>query len=409
MKRKSKLLLVFLVYVIMLTLVSVVEAQETVEEFNVDVIVTYISDEGWQIVAKDGYQVTGNLKLYVYTNVPGVVSVTAVVENEKVLDVKEKIDFKKEYTLNLPKSKYGKVITFTIVMTWGRVSKTVTKSYTIVESPVPPNLALQKLFTPRQLERIIKNIKWDTVAKAFFFAIGGVAAAAFLKYYCYLLEPFNSLQLPLLGAAALAAFALEEDAAAGYFAIFAFADFISYRYVKGPSLLGILELRFRDRDVWDALLPVYPHEGRIAVALQSGLWAIRRLMGKHVYLEINGKIESLWKRNGTVDLIICEKAVLRKKPVRFHVEEEEMEEAAELTHKVEKREEWVLEVVPADVHTMKFIRNASYFTDLVKDYRKLADEAAELRAKLAVERKLGKMEALREWGKLVGRSLGAEA
>ena len=97
MKRKSKLLLVFLVYVIMLTLVSVVEAQETVEEFNVDVIVTYISDEGWQIVAKDGYQVTGNLKLYVYTNVPGVVSVTAVVENEKVLDVKEKIDFLLEF------------------------------------------------------------------------------------------------------------------------------------------------------------------------------------------------------------------------------------------------------------------------------------------------------------------------
>jgi len=213
----------------------------------------------------------------------------------------------------------------------------------------------------------------------------------------------------LLGAAALAAFALEEDAAAGYFAIFAFADFISYRYVKGPSLLGILELRFRDRDVWDALLPVYPHEGRIAVALQSGLWAIRRLMGKHVYLEINGKIESLWKRNGTVDLIICEKAVLRKKPVRFHVEEEEMEEAAELTHKVEKREEWVLEVVPADVHTLSFIRNADYFLKIKNEARKAYEELTTIKQTLEVEKAKARAETLYDLEKLISGLGGVHA
>jgi len=384
---RASLIIIFIM-LIMLSCTVAVKAQDHIEEFLFDVVVTFINPDGWEIVAKDGWQVSGNIRIYVYTNQPGQVSVTAVVDNEKILDVKEDIEFKREYSLSIPETKYGKTLTITVIMTWGRISKTVVKSFTIVKSPVPVRQTLFT-FTIRQVQEMLSEAKWDSILKALLAALAGLGVAIFLKYKALMLDPINALQLPLIGAASAVAFLADPDHGAGYFLIFLLSDFMSYRYLKGPTLIGILDIRVNNRRVWDMELPIYStEEGKLAVALQRSDWAIRRLLGKHVYLEFTGKIDELWKKNEYVDLIVAEKAELKEKEVEEIFENEEMEE---LRPERRKRKVWVFEITPADAHTLEFIENAEEFEKLKEEYLELLGKYQSLA--LAFERKVEEAKA----------------
>jgi len=403
---RAKLLILLLILVLALSSVRLVYAQEVLEDFLFDVVVTYTSADGWEIVAKDGWQVTGDLKVIVYTNQPGVVSITAVIENEKVLDVKESIEFKKEYKLSIPRSKYGKVITFTIVMTWGRISKTITKSYTIVKAPVAPKTSMINWLSPKQWKRLLESVKWETITFALFVSLAGIGFAVFLKYKAMMLEPINALQLPGMAAALLALYFIDPEYFAGYFMIWLLADFLSYKFLKGPNLVGILELRMKDREIWDVMLPVYVTEsGRLAIALQRSDWAIRRLLGKHVYLELKGNPKELWKKNGGYDCIIAESTQLKQKEITFHTPEEATEG---LELKKERKKEWVFEVEVADAHTLHFIKKVSYFDKLKKAAKQAFEEVTFLRETLGIERAKAKAEALYELDQLLSSVGGGE-
>jgi len=148
------------------------------------------------------------------------------------------------------------------------------------------------------------------------------------------------------------------------------------------------------------MLPIYTTaDGRLAIALQRSDWAIRRLMGKHVYLELKGDVESLWKKNGSFDLIIAEKTQLKRKTL---VEKIPSEETEGLELEKEKRKVWVFEVEVADAHTLDFVVDARTFSRLKKRLVELEEENRELISQLdhAVER--AKTEALIEWAKARG-------
>ena len=243
--RASSHTMKFLLLALALLLVTsclIAEAQQ-IEEFLFDVVVIYHSDEGWDIVAKDGWQVGPHIKVIVYTNQPGVIHITAVAGDEKIFESEDPIEFKKEYAINVPSSKFGQALTITCVMTWGRISKTVIKSYTIVKSPIAPSKGLLQMFTPEQIKKLISEIKWDTIFKALIASIAGIGVAAFLKYKAMMLEPFNALQIPFICAAVALSFILESEAGAGYFMIWLLANFMSYKFMKGPALIGILEFK----------------------------------------------------------------------------------------------------------------------------------------------------------------------
>ena len=400
--RASSHTMKFLLLALALLLVTsclIAEAQQ-IEEFLFDVVVIYHSDEGWDIVAKDGWQIGPHIKVVIYTNQPGVIHITAVAGDEKIFESEDPIEFKKEYAINVPSSKFGQALTITCVMTWGRISKTIIKSYTIVKAPIAPSKGLLQMFTPEQIKKLISEIKWDTILKALIASIAGIAAAAFLKYKAMMLEPFNALQIPVIATAAGVAFTLEPEAGAGYFLIFLIANFLSYKFMKGPALIGILELRNTEREVWDVMLPIYTTaEGRLAIALQRSDWAIRRLMGKHVYLELKGDVEALWKKNGSFDLIIAVSSQLKRKTL---VEKIPSEETEGLELEKEKRKVWVFEVEVADAHTLDFVVDARTFSRLKKRLVELEEENRELISQLdhAVER--AKTEALIEWAKARG-------
>jgi len=398
--RYTIILLVLGLALLAVTLFGIIGEAQVVEEFLFDVVVIYHSDEGWDIVAKDGWQIGPNIKVVVYTNQPGIVHITAVAGDEKIFDSEDPIEFKKEYAINVPSSKYGQALTITVVCTWGRISKTIIKSYTVVKAPIAPKKGLLQMFTPEQIQKLISSIKWDTILKALIASLAGIGAAAFLKYKAMMLEPINALQIPLLAAAATISFTLEPEAGAGYFMIWLLSDFLSYKFMKGPALIGILELKNAEREVWDIMLPIYTTEdGRLAIALQRSDWAIRRLMGKHVYLELKGDVEALWKKNGSYDLIIAEKTQLKQKTITEKLPSEETEG---LELEKEKRKAWVFEVEVADAHTLDFVIDARTFSKLKKRLMELEEENRELISQLdhAIER--AKTEALIEWAKARG-------
>jgi len=397
-RRKSKLILLLALMALAWGIAHA--AAQPIEDFLFDVVVTYRTADGLEVVAVDGFQVTGDLKIYVYTNQPGKVSITATAGGEKIFETEEGIEFKKEYSLTVPPSKYGRTITITVVLTWGKISKSVIKSYTVVKKPIPPAEAMAGWLTPKQLEKIVANIKWETIMKAMFAALMGIGAAAFLKYYLMMVDPINALQIPVLASSLAAAYLLEPEYGSGYWMVFLLADLLSYRFLKGPALIGILELRSKEREAWDVLLPIYTTaDGRLAIALQRSDWAIRRLLGRHVYLELKNPVEAMWKKNGSIDLIIAEKAELKQKEVAAKHPEEATEG---LRLEKIKRKEWVFEVEVADAHTIEFLKKAAYFDELKKHAKRILEENRKLYAQLDLAVEEAKTKAIMDWAKMRG-------
>ncbi|MDW8086289.1 MAG: hypothetical protein RMI45_08670 [Ignisphaera sp.] len=382
---------------------AVVNAQ-IVEEFKFDVVIYYTSDEGWDIIAKEGWQIGPKVYVIVYTNQPGVLSMNAVAGNEKVFEVNEVIDFKKEYPISIPSSKYGHPLTITATMTYGKISKSIIKSYTIVKSPIPPRTAFLEMFTPEQIRRIISEIRWDTIFKSLIAAVAGIAVAIFLKYKCMMLEPFNALQIPFLVAAIFTAHTLEGESGIGYFMVYFIANFMSYKFLKGPALIGILEIRNTERDVWDVLLPIYiTEDGGIAIALQRSDYALKRLLGKHIYLKLRGQVETLWRKNGSYDLIIASRTELKKLPVES---EEPVEESEGLELKKKRKEVMTFEVDVCDVHQINFIINAKTFDKIRSELKKLHEEHRSLISAMDHIIEKAKTDVIKDWAKMRGTIIG---
>ncbi len=375
------MVLLFSLLALALAAASVASAHaQKVEEFLYDWEVYYINPDGWVVVAKDGYQVTGQLKVKVWVNQPGVVSLTAVIENEAILDVKEEIEFMREYTVNIPTEKYGKIITFTLQLTWGRISKTATKSFTIVENPVSPKVTWAPFLTKKQLERLMEKLTWDVLGKALIAGLAGLGAAIFLKYGAKMLHWYNALQIPVLAVAMAASVGADPEFGAGYFGVFFAINLLAYHFLKGPSLLHVLEVDIANREVWKISVPWYRTiAGRVCVAVQNSIYAVKRFLGKHVEFSPTVPIVEFWKYNGGEPLVVARRARLVKKVVEEEVGTEETE-GLEVVK--ERRLAEVFEVEPADAHTLEFMMNAKTFDELVEDNRRLAAENAVLRAKL---------------------------
>lgn len=398
---KKEILIIILLFILPLIIIPVYAQEENnfnVSTYQVDAIIYYKHEDGWWVKCLDGYQVTGRLHVTIYVNKPGKISVTAMVENEKIFDVNQAIDFKADYDVNIPSSKYGKTVTFTIIATWGRVSKTIIKSYTVVEKPIGPKVPIVNL-TEKQVNKLLENVTWESITKAVFASIGGIGIAVFLKYYLKMLDPINAMQIPMLIIATIVIFLVEPDYGAGYFMILTIADLLSYRFMKGPQLLGILHLKMRKREAWDAELPIYTTEdGRLAVALQRSDYAIRRLLGRHVYVEFTGPVKPyFWRKNGEMDLIFVDDARLRKKTLEFTLPSEQGE-----LKETEKRQAYVMELHIASANTVGYLRNVDMFLELKDKYLECEDERMRLVNQVDLMAHEGGVKAIMNWARLRG-------
>ena len=362
---------------------------------NVDVIVTYTNADGFTIIAKDGQQVTGDLLITIYVSEPTLIHVTATVGSEKLLDEKETTDFKLEIPLKVPESKYNYILTITIEATKGAITKTIVKSFTVVKKPMPPRATISNLLSPSQVLEIIRETKWKTIMFSAIFAILGIISAVLMKYKMMILEPINIYQILFLGAASTAAIMLDPDYGIGYFMIFAVADILAYRYLEGPERISVLEFNPEKKIVWHYELPMYVHNGRLAVALQEAKWVLRRLSGQHIYLDLDDDIE-FWRLNNEHSLIMAEKTDLKEIEVTEEAPAEEQTETKWAIRKRSKRREWRYVVRAFDAHKREFLRDFKVLKKVIRDAEEGWRKVKELEKTLELERIKAEAKALEE-------------
>jgi len=375
---------------------SPIKAQEVGPE--VDIIVTYVNSDGFVIQAKDGQQVVGNLLVTVYVSKPAVVTLTATVGAEKIAEYSETVDFKASWPINVPESKYNYILTLTIQVQSGAITKTYTKSFTVVKRPIPPATKISNLLAPSQVIEMLREAKWSTVMYAIIFTLAGLFAAIIMKYKMMILEPLNFFQVIFIGAASTIAMYLDPELGAGYIMLFILADIITYKFLEGPEKIEVLEFDTKNRAVWWYELPTYVTKaGRLAVALQETKEALRRLLGQHVYLNMDAEGVSYWKLNNEHSLILAEKAEIKEKTVSE--EEPESTEASGTLFAIRKKVKTRLRefrVKLFDAMKLDFLREYRTFEKLLEDSKRAWQKVKELEKELEIRQIKAEARALEE-------------
>lgn len=389
-------LLLFILLFIIGPTATTVYAQDTGPE--ADIIVTYVNSDGFTIQAKDGQQVIGNLMVTVYVSEPAVVTLTATVGTEKIAEYTESVDFKASWPINVPESKYNYILTVTVQVQKGPITKTYVKSFTVVKRPIPPKTDISQYLAPSQVIELIKEAKWNTILYAIVFVIMGLVSAIIMKYKMMILEPLNIFQIIFIGVFSAVALTIDPDYGAGFIILFVISDILTYRFLEGPERIEVLEFDTAKRIVWQYELPIYVTKaGKLAVALQDTREAIKRLLGKHMFLRYTDDNIVFWKLNNEYNLILAEKTEVKEREITEE-EPEEMEASETLfsIRKKVKHKERQFIVKPFDSHKFDFLRDYRTLEKVLKDAREGWKRVKELEKTLELEKIKAEANALRE-------------
>jgi|Deesub1362B_J571_1020462.scaffolds.fasta_scaffold00003_249 hypothetical protein len=364
-----KKLVVTILLAALIFVIPSVYAQEN--EFKADLMVLFTTDEGWTVLAQPNGQVKTVFNIIIYVNKPAIMDLKVKVGDQIIFQTKEDVEFRYTHQVNIKEGGKSLLITADFETTAGKYH--VEFQGVVVKTPVPVPRDLSGWISPKQLSRILENVTWTTIMISMMFGLMGIGAAILSKYYFMLLEPFNAIYLTLIGAIFSLSIFMSPDYGLGYGIIAILAGFLSYHYLRGPRLIGIIAVDEDNRNVWDVNLPIYFTEDGPAVALQSTVWALRRILfNQHAMLENNSTIATLWKRNQETDLILANDADIQRLEKAVETEKEGVK-------KVKGR--WVMRVDSMDVHEfndLEFMKAKDSFKKLNKAYEELKAKLVEM-------------------------------
>ena len=334
--------------------------------------------DGWLILAKPGSQIAQTFTVRVYVSYPGTVELEVTAGGERIYFIRDIVEWKLEKTISTGKSGVSIVVRARLKTRLGDYE--TVWSGTLVKQPQPRPPSLEGWLSPRQWQRMVSELRWETILFGVIFAAVGVGISIICKYWFKLLSPFNMIHMFTLGTLFGGCISLSSDYGVGYAIIAIVADLLAYHYMKGPDIIGILHIEEEIRNINDVDLPIYEVEGLgLCVALQSSYWALKRtLLGQHVQLEVYGPLATTWTRNrGETSLIIANDANLMEVAEELAGEEEEAGGPLEmLRRKIRKR--YVLRVDPAAVHA---INDLTYLTE-ARIYKKLSQALDEAHSRI---------------------------
>jgi len=334
------------------------------------VLVFWRHPDGWLVAAQQGEQVKPPLIIRVYVSYPGVVELEVTAGGERIYYTREEVEWRFEKVIDTAKSNVAITVRAKLATKVGDYETSWTG--TLVKQPVARPESLEGWLSPRQWERMVSDLRWETILYGIIFAAIGVTISIICKYGFKLIHPINMIHLFFIGLLFGCSISWDENFGAGYAAIALLADIIAYNYLKGPEILGVLHIQEEKRNVNDIDVPIYHVPGLgTCVALQSSYWAVKRtLLGQHVRLEVTGPLASSWTRNAETGLVIANDANLVEVAEKMAEESESSEAAGLGLFRQKPKKQYVMRVDPAAVHV---ISDLTYITD-VTVYQKLASE-----------------------------------
>jgi len=376
----SRLVLSLLVIVFLVN--TLAYAQDSLGN-PIDCIVYFVNPDGWTILAKDGQQIAKEFVVRVYVREPGNVKIELILNGKKISEYSEYTDFYIEKSFKVT-SEGGLDIRIRYESKAG--SYTLVKSYTVAAKPtiLGKNIVV---YGVKQFERMIENLKAQTIMLAGVFALAGVLGAVIIKYVFKLLGFANGLQLVFNGCILALATLVDPELGFYYWLVAFISDIITYYAVAGPKMVAILKIPRDSNNVTDVMLPIYQApNGKLAVALQTTKHAIDRVFrNKHVFFETKGKQHVQWVRNGKTPLYFARDAVLVKE---------------------DNEEKMVVELM--DVHDIAYMHNIGLFEKLKKYTMELLEENRRLRSTLELSVEEAKIKVLQQLAKLGGKRLWGE-
>jgi len=261
MVRRAALILVAL---FAFSMVLTVQAQEEPRKFRYDIVVTFLSSENWEIVARQGQQVAQKFHVTIYVSQPCRADIRITVGGETEYQASETIDFKWERDHTTQKS--AQQLLIYVTFHFDKTEVDATWRGLIVKAPVPYPKNLEEWLSPKQVQRMLENITFEHIIKAIIFALIGVGLAIISRYYFLLLNPMNGIHASMLVATLIGYLAYDSQWGVGYWLITLLSDIVPN---KNFDLVGI---------------PYYTNPaGKLCAALQSSLFAVKRaIFGEHV-------------------------------------------------------------------------------------------------------------------------------